>query len=163
MRKAEVVVVVEKTCCVTGHRKITVEMIDAVKREIRREVLQAIHDGYLNFISGLSPGVDLWFAEMVLELKRDNPSLTLEAVVPYRKRLRLLFENSKTRELLLQCSTIGVVSEEYRRDCFLSSNRFMVFHSSRVIAVYDGRRKGYTAFMIREATVLKRDVRVIRG
>lgn len=151
----------EKTCCVTGHRKIAADKIDYVKRELRREVLEAVNDGYLHYISGFAEAVDLWFAQIVLKLKKENPSLRLGAAIPYRKRLRLLFENSETREMLMQCSTIDVLSEEYRRDCFMTRNRFMVCHSSRVIAVYDGRDNGGTVFTMREAAILKRDTRVI--
>lgn len=151
-----------KTCCVTGHRKIDDEKISYVKQELRREILEAVQDSYLHYISGFADGVDLWFAEIVLELKAKYPDLTLEAAIPYRKRLQHLYANNKTKLLLKQCSAIGVHSDEYDHDCFMKRNRFMVHSSSRVIAVYDGRNTGGTVFTMREATIMERDVRIIK-
>lgn len=151
-----------KTCCVTGHRKIAESKIGYVKQELRREIIEAITDGYLHYISGFADGVDLWFAEIVLELKREHPNLTLEAAVPYRKRLQSLYANEETTKLLVQCSAIGVHSEGYDHNCFIKRNRFMVQCSSRVIAVYDGRETGGTVFTMREAAILQRDVRIIK-
>ena len=151
----------EKICCITGHRKIEEDKVEYVKRELRREIVQAIQDGYNHFISGFAEGVDLWFAEIVLELKKDNRSLVLEAAIPYRNRIKSLFDSGISKEMLVQCSIIGVHSEEYQHDCFMKRNRFMVENSTRIIAVYDGREKGDTLFTMREATILERDVLVI--
>ena len=42
----------EKTCCVTGHRDIPEARIAYVEQELRREVEEAIAEGYTRFISG---------------------------------------------------------------------------------------------------------------
>jgi predicted Rossmann fold nucleotide-binding protein DprA/Smf involved in DNA uptake len=44
----------------------------------------------------------------------------------------------------------------------MKRNREMVPLSRRIIAVYDGRCKGGTVFTMREAAMLKRDIRVIK-
>ncbi|MEL4106467.1 SLOG family protein [Oscillospiraceae bacterium WX1] len=150
-----------KTCCVIGHRYIPAEKLEYLKRELRREILQAVNEGYLHYISGFADGVDLCFAAIILELKRKNPSLTLEAAIPYKKRFLQLLNNSQTKKMLMECSAIGIHSEKYHGNCFMNRNRFMVRHSSRVIAVYDGRDKGNTVFTMRVAAMLNRDIRVI--
>lgn len=38
-------------------------------------------------MSGFADGVDQYFAEIVLEMKKKNPARELIAVIPYRKRL----------------------------------------------------------------------------
>ncbi len=151
----------EKTCCVTGPRNIGADKVEYVKQELRNEILQAINDGYTHYISGFSEGVDLWFAEIVLKLKKENPTLTLEAAIPYRKRLLLLFENSFAKEILFQCHIIGVYCEEYNRHCFMNRNRFIVRNSSRLIAVYDRQSRDGTMFTIRAAAMMERDARII--
>ena len=54
-----------KTCCVTGRRKIPADRIEYVNRELYREVLQAVKDGFTHFISGFSEGTDLLFSAAV--------------------------------------------------------------------------------------------------
>ena len=74
----------EHTCCVTGHRNIPADKIQYVQIQLRQELLQAIQSGYTHFISGFAAGVDLIFAGIVADLKREYP-ITLEAAIPDRK------------------------------------------------------------------------------
>lgn len=148
----------ERTCCVTGHRKIPEERREYVYGELRREIAQAITDGYTCFISGFDDGVNLMFAAIIAELKEQNDKLFLEAAIPYRNRAKA----PGLQKLLLSCNGIYIQSEEYKPNCFLNRNRSMVSRSSRVIAVYDGRESGGTLFTMRYANSQEKDVRVIR-
>ena len=61
--------------CFTGHRPEKLNMSEhAVKKALRIEILNAIEDGMPVFISGMARGVDIWAAEIVLELRKDNPT-----------------------------------------------------------------------------------------
>ena len=136
-----------KTCCVTGHRDITMEKREYVEAALRREVEAAIQDGYTCFISGFAEGTDLIFAAAVAEAKRNNDGLFLEAAIPY--------------ELLSACDGVKVISDHYVPSCYMNRNRYMVSQSQRVITVYDGRGKGGTLFTLRNAHILGREVRLI--
>jgi len=149
-----------KTCCCTGHRKIPADKIEYVKQELRREISQAVEDGYTHFISGFAKGTDLIFASIVADLMKDNPALTLEAALPYRNRMNTT--DRLFRRLLPMCRTVSIHSEKYNPACYMKRNREMVFCSQRVIAVYDGREKGGTIFTMRCAYTQGREVRVIR-
>ena len=70
--------------------------INHIKTELQREVEKAVSDGFICFMSGFAEGVDQYFAEIVLEMKKANPALDLVAVIPYRKRLDNLMENGRT-------------------------------------------------------------------
>jgi len=152
----------KKTCCVTGHREIAADKVEYVKRELRREIAEAIGDNYTHFLSGFADGADVYFSEAVLELKAEYPNITLGAAIPYRKRLDKLHEDVRTRALLAGCSEINIYSGEYFSGCFMKRNRAMVQASERVIAVHDGRDGGGTVFTMREASILQRDLRIIR-
>lgn len=145
-----------KTCCVTGHRDIPASKIDAVKYSLYREIQAAIADGYARFISGFADGSDLLFAAIVAEEKQRNPALFLEAAIPYRGRMQT--PNREFQRLLLVCDQ---VRESYIPSCYMERNRYMVDHSQRVIAVYDGRKYGGTFSTIRYASAIGRDVRTI--
>lgn len=150
----------KKACCVTGHRDIPAERISYVEQELRREVRAAIEDGYTRFVSGFAEGADLMFAAIVAEQKGHNPDLFLEAAIPYAGRLKT--KNKQFHELLRACDGIKIVCQEYAPSCFMERNRYMVWESGRVIAVYDGRDRGGTLFTMRYAHTLGKEVRVIR-
>lgn len=147
------------TCCVTGHRDIPADKIDFVKQELRREILQAIKDGYIYFISGFAEGVDLLFTSIVAELKTENNALKLEAALPYRNRIKS--PNKLFQELLRKCDIIGIHSETYSSDCFMKRNCFVVNNAQRVIAVYDGRKHGGTFATIHYASNQGKELRII--
>lgn len=147
------------TCCVTGHRTIPAHQFEPVCHTLRQELSLAIQDGYTHFISGFAQGVDLLFAEMVLEEKKQNPSLTLEAVLPYQGRLMARDQNFQ--KLIKQCDQVTVYAKDYTQSCYLARNECMVNASRRVIAVYDGRMRGGTFFTINYARHMERDIRLI--
>lgn len=148
-----------KTCCVTGHRDIPADKLGYVEQELRREVEEAIADGYTRFLSGFAEGADLLFAALVIEEKARRPELFLEATLPYAGRTKT--KDRRFHELLQQCDGVKVESQTYTPSCYMRRNRYMVGQSQRVIAVYDGREKGGTLFTMRYAHSLGRDVRVI--
>ena len=135
--------------------------INRVKTALRREIEKAVNDGFTRFMSGFAEGVDQYFAEIVLEMRKSNPVLELVAVIPYQKRLDNLREKKRTYEMLENCAEVVVIREEYQPSVYSHRNRYMVEHSDRVIAVYDGREKGGTAGTIRFTHTLKRELREI--
>lgn len=150
-----------KSCCVTGHRDIPQKELNSVIEKLRNEVDAAIADGCTRFISGFAEGVDQYFAKIVLDRKKTNPILELIAVIPYRKRLETLQERPSIYEMLERCADVVVMQEEYHPSVYSHRNRYMVEHSDRVIAVYDGREKGGTVRTIRFAHQMQKELREI--
>lgn len=147
-----------KTCCVTGHRELDPLKIEPIKETLRNAILGAINDGCTHFISGFAEGVDLYFADIVAELKKEH-DLFLEAAIPYRNRIKT--KDKDFQRLITQCNVVGIHSEEYSPSCYLIRNRFMVQSSDLVIVVYDGREKGGTLSTMRYAHALEKEVKVI--
>ena len=149
-----------KTCCVTGRRDIPADKTDYVKQELRREILEAVKNGYTHFLSGFDEGTDLLFASIVVELKQEDESLWLEAAIPFRSRV----ENPDPafKELLGQCKSIGIHGESDSPDCYIRCSRNMVSESQRVIAVWDGQEQGDVADILRYACSQEKEVRTIR-
>lgn len=150
----------EKTCCLTGHREISEDKKEYVIAELEKEIRAAVADGYTRFISGFAEGVDLIFAALVIELKAQGHPLVLEAALPYRGRLNS--DNQDFQKILSLCDRIKVLSEKSSRSCYHIRNRYMVNESSRVIAVYDGRDDGGTAYTISYANTQSRTVKEIK-
>lgn len=149
----------EKTCCVTGHRNISNEQRIYIEKEMRREVREAIEDGFTHFISGFANGVDLIFADIVVEEKKQHPNILLEAAIPYAGRLNKL--DTHFQELIQACDDVRVECEKYAPYSFDRRNRYMVDKSQRVIAVFDGRSKGGTVLTMRYARKLEREIHEI--
>ena len=139
------------TCCITGHREIPAGKKTMLRQRLEKEVERAIADGYTHFLSGFTEGADLMFAEIVAKKRRTNSAVRLEAVIPYRGRYSRLLATVDTRNLLNSCAAVQVVSEKGDPGVYYKRNRYMVDHSSRVIAVYDMRKTGGTAYTVKYA------------
>ena len=151
----------KKTCCVTGHRDLPQKEINRIKAALRKAIEKAVADGFTRFMSGFAESVDQYFAEIVLEMQKSNPALELVAVIPYQKRLDNLRQKKWTYDMLEACTDVVVIREEYQPSVYSHRNRYMVEHSDRVIAVYDGREKGGTAGTIRFTHTMKKELREI--
>lgn len=149
-----------KTCCVTGHRDLPPEKIRYVEEMLRQKVQYAIKNGHIRFLSGFADGTDLLFASIIADKKKEYPDIQLEAVIPYRGRLKT--KNTDFQTLLKYCDQITVVNEEYKPSCYMLRNQYMVDKSQMVIAVYDGRNNGGTLATIQYAKKLHKNIQVIK-
>lgn len=132
-------------CCFTGHRpeKLT-RLEQSIKLDLKKEIQLAITDGYNVFISGMARGTDLWAAEIVLELRKANKDLKLICAVPYEGFAQQWSEDWQTLYLhvLTEADLVRVIGQRYHPSVFQIRNEWIVNHSSRVIAVYNGESGG---------------------
>lgn len=143
------------TCCVTGHRNIPVDKAELIRSKLISTIQTAIACGYTHFISGFAAGVDLMFAEIIADLK-SSQAITLEAAIPYPGRMKT--SDMTFQRLIRVCDIVKVHSAGYLKKCYMVRNRYMVDHSSLVIAVYDGREMGGTAATVRYA--MRKDLQI---
>lgn len=132
-------------CCFTGHRpeKLTApEWL--IKRELEREIRQAIDDGINVFITGMARGVDIWAAEIVLQLRESGMPVRLMCASPFDGFERSWSEDWQRRyRTIMQTADHALfVCPHYSRSCFQIRNEWMVNHANRVIAVFNGERGG---------------------
>lgn len=149
-----------KSCCVTGHRTVEPNNITFIEQELQKQIILAVADGYENFISGFAPGVDMIFARLILNIQNELSNIILEAALPYPTWMKNRSKNDL--EILSKCKSIGIHSPKYRPNCFMIRNCFMVNTCDRIIAVYDGRKKGGTLNTMLYAEEWSKDLRVIR-
>ena len=137
-------------CCFAGHRPEGILLSETTAKDwLRYQITQAIEDGFITFITGMGMGVDVWAAETVLQLRNENPSLHLIAVEPYPG-----FPAKWSKEWLERYNRImdsaDLVKQLYTRYNPSGVNariNWMVDHSSRLIAIYNGS-KGYTGSFV---------------
>ena len=71
-------------CCFTGHRQEKLSSSpEEVKQWLSDQIINAIDDGYVTFITGMAMGVDIWAGEIVTRLRESDPRLHLIAAVPW--------------------------------------------------------------------------------
>ena len=132
-------------CCFTGHRPERLRMSESeAVFSLKEEIRTAIADGFQTFISGVARGVDLWTAEVVLSLRDEGATVRLICASPYRGvESRWSREwQERYRRVMKQADLVRFICPGYSRDCFQRRNQWMVDHSARVIAVYNGQPSG---------------------
>ena len=132
-------------CCFTGHRPEKLNTSEKeVKAALRKQIDQAVHDGFTVFITGMARGVDLWAAEIVLDLRKRNKEIRLICAIPhdgFEARWSPSWQELY-RYVLAEADLTRVISKGYHTGVYQVRNEWMVNHSTRVIAVFNGQPSG---------------------
>jgi len=131
--------------CFTGHRPEKLTRFEwLIKKDLEKEIRQAVADGMNVFISGMARGVDIWAAQIVLKMRKKNQDIKLICACPYNGFEQGWSEEWKQqyRDILAEADLVKYVCENYSRACFQIRNEWMVDHASRVIAVFNGEKGG---------------------
>ena len=132
-------------CCFTGHRPEKLNTSEKeVKAALRKQIDQAVHDGFKVFITGMARGVDLWAAEIVLEQRKRNDAIKLICAIPHEgfetrwsAEWKQLYNSVRDHADLVQ-----IIGKGYHSGIYQVRNEWMVNHSARVIAVFNGQPSG---------------------
>ena len=145
---------IKTACAFTGHRPKSFPWgydesapgCVLLKEVLAVQISALAEQGVTDFLSGMAQGVDLWCAQIVLDLKKKNPALKLHANLPCegQESKWSVLAREIYHSILEQADEVVYVGQEYSRGCMLERNRYMVDRSVRLIAVYDGAPKGGT-------------------
>jgi uncharacterized phage-like protein YoqJ len=131
--------------CFTGHRPEKLHSDEAAVCTVLSNAIDAaISDGYRTFITGMARGVDIWAAEIVLARKADNPEIRLICALPhpdFEKRWSAAWQ-ARFRAILQQADLVKTICPEFSMASYQTRNEWMVDHSARVIAIYNGTSGG---------------------
>ena len=137
-------------CCFAGHRPEGILLSETTaKGWLQFQIQQAIDAGYTTFITGMGMGVDIWAAQIVIELRAGNPSIHLIAVEPYPSFSAKWSEEWRSvyQEVIISADLVKRISQRYAPDAINNRLYWIVDHSSRLIAIYNGT-KGYTGSFV---------------
>jgi len=132
-------------CCFSGHRPEKLkEPEDNIKAWLEQQIDQAIDDGFTTFISGCAMGVDIWAGRIVVRKKAFVPGLHLIAATPWPGFARRWSQEwqDQYNALLYEADLVMNVCDHYHQGVFQQRNRWMVDHSARLIAYYNGMDGG---------------------
>lgn len=131
--------------CFTGHRPEKLNMTEGkVKSALLKEIMNSAENGFNVFISGMARGVDMWAAEIVLELKEKFPDIKLIAAVPFEGfELKWSKENkAQYNDILSKADFVKYICPKFSYSSYQTRNEWMVDHSAKVIAVWNGEKSG---------------------
>lgn len=145
-----------KTLCFTGHRPQKLpfgfnendERCIRLKTVLSETIETAIKErGVQHFISGMALGVDMFAAEIVLNLKEKYPQITLECAIPCRYQSRKWPEEYRKRyyQIARKSDLITIIKDYYTPECMFERNKYMIDKSDIIIGVcagYPGRNSG---------------------
>ncbi len=132
-------------CCFTGHRP---EKLQRPEKEIlidlEHEIHKAVCDGLNVFISGMARGIDIDAAEIVLQLREEGYPVKLICASPYPgfERSWSPLWQARYGAIMDAADLVRYICPQYYKGCFQIRNEWIVNHSARVIAVFNGRPSG---------------------
>ena len=142
-----------KSLCFTGHRsqklpwgfnENDIRCIQ-MKTKLKNKLESAIIEGYYIFYSGMALGFDMICVETLLELKKKYKQIIIIGVLPCESQACKWpeKEQNRYRKLLEQLDYIWCKNKEYiGRQCMIERNEYMVKHSSKMIALFNGQSGG---------------------
>jgi uncharacterized phage-like protein YoqJ len=154
-----------KACAFTGRRSSSLPwkydeshpLCLAFLPVLRQSVLNACRAGHCVFLSGMALGIDLLACDVVTELRDGGvcPGVSLVGVVPGAGQADRWpeAEQERYRRALSRCDGVVTLEASGRLTPghYIVRNRYLVDHSARLIAVWDGIPSGGTYHTIRYA------------
>nr|WSY54246.1 hypothetical protein OG999_31705 [Streptomyces sp. NBC_00886] len=122
---------------VTGHREIPASVLECVSTGILDEFKSQAVGGPVEAFSALAAGADQLFADLALQ-----SGVPVTAVIPgmdYERHLGAQESRAAFRRLLHACSArVDLPVERTPEEAYAAVGRWIVDHSDRVVAVWDG-------------------------
>lgn len=159
------------SCAFTGHRPKSfpwkydegAKECRLLKETLSEQIKMLVDRGVTDWFSGMALGMDLWAAEIVLNLREKNSALKLHCILPCEGQEIKWSDLSQKqyRSILERADERFYVSQAYTADCMLKRNRYMVDHSSMLLAVYNGSQRSGTGATVRYAQQMDKDIIII--
>lgn len=161
----------ETGCAFTGHRpksfpwkySETDPRCLALKAILVSQITMLAQTDVTDYYSGMALGVDLWCAQIVLDLRRKNPALKLHCILPCEGQECKWSSSAQERyhTILGQADEIVFVRRTYSPKCMLERNRYMVDRAGVLLAVYAGSYRSGTGMTVRYARKMGRETIII--
>lgn len=162
-----------KTVCVTGHRPAKLPWgykkegpdYDEYIESLACTIADYLENGYDHFITGMALGVDMDFAETVIQFREHyDLDVKLECAIPCPNQTLKWSpaETARYKAILDKADKVTLVNDHYFRACMLVRNDYMVDHSDLVLAIWNGEQSGGTWHTIQYAKAKGKQVDIIK-
>lgn len=160
-----------KTLSFTGHRPQSLPFgyneddprCLKLKSILKGEIIKLIEGkGVTKMISGMAIGIDMFCAEIVLELKKQYPQISLECAIPCENQASKWKEPARNRyfDILEKSDIMTMLQKKYTYNCMQKRNEYMVNKSDFLIAVWNGTGSG-TGNTVKYAKTCGKEILII--
>lgn len=154
--------ITNETCCFTGHRNLSKDLIQIIEAKVIEEIEKLIVQGINHFMAGGAIGFDTIAAaaQSVLNLKSHYTEIKLILAIPCEDQAaKWNYEDRNVYEDIKEnADKVIYLSKKYEKDCMLKRNRFMVDNSNFIIGAWDGRKKGGTYYTLNYAKKSNKEI-----
>lgn len=161
----------QKCCAFTGHRPKKFpwkydekdKRCAALKAVLTEQIETLAAAGVTDFYTGMALGVDTWAAMAVLDLRERNTAVRLHCILPCEGQeiTWTLPAQVRYKYILSEADSVEYVKRLYDGKCMLERNQRLVDSAARLIAVYNGEKRGGTAATVRYAQKAGREITYI--
>ncbi len=138
----------ERTCCFTGHRRMTAAEREYLTPWLEHTVTELIKQGIVYFGVGGAIGFDTLAAKTVLRLRHRFPQIRLILVLPCEDMTArwTAYEREQLEDIIRRADKVVYMAKNYTPDCMKQRDRHLVDHSSVCVAwlTHYGSGTGYT-------------------
>lgn len=118
---------------------LSAEHIEYLMSELHDRLIHMITDESVSyFIVGLQPGIEQSVAELLINLKKEYPSITVEFVIQGQDESIKLIERPDYHTLMDQCDNLLELYQHEDEDFFLSRNKVMIDRSDILVSIWNG-------------------------
>lgn len=161
----------QKIITITGYRSFELGIFQAkdpklslLYKFIKQSLIEWVENGVEWVVIGGNLGVELWAAEMVVELRQEGYAIQLAVILPFVDYGKQWNEKNKDllNQILAVADYVNYVSQrpyEHPRQLF-NHTRFLAQHTDMLWAIYDTLYPGKSQFFIKEFTKIKGEVNV---
>ena len=127
------------------------------------QIITLVNNGVTDFLSGMALGTDLWSSQIVLDLRKEKPTLKLHCILPHEGQADKWSLSARERynAILKQADSIEYVSCAYYDGCMIDRNHRLVESADLLLAVYNGVRRSGTGATVNYARKLGKKIIVI--
>ena len=107
-------------------------------------VAQIFASAWLKYSLTFTLGIDVYAAEIVLDLKTKYPYITQESAIPCETQAVKWSVAARERyyNIAAKCDKETMLQREYTPGCMEKRNQYMVDHADYILAVWNGRPSG---------------------
>lgn len=156
----------QKIITITGYRSFELGIFQAkdpklslLYKFIKQSLIEWIENGVEWVVIGGNLGIELWAAEMVIELKQEGYVVQLAIILPFVDFGKQWNDKNKALldKVLSAADYVNYVSQKpYEHPSQLSNHtRFVAQHTDMLWAIYDALYPGKSQFFIKEFTKIK--------
>lgn len=148
------------TMALTGHRPARLNYSQHLESDDWRRMINWLKEqikllGVTDAYCGMADGCDCAYALAVIELKKEAHPIKLHCVLPCENYNSSYYAYDLIKE---NANTWTVLSKEFYKGCDNVRDQYMVDHSNKLFAIWDGIKAGGVYSTIRKAQKKNLDI-----